>query len=428
MDDLKIPSSDHRRIVVVGGGFAGLKLVKKLRNKAYQVVLLDKHNYHQFQPLIYQVATAGIESSAVSFPFRKIFQKAKNVYFRHTEVLSFDSTAKLLYTSHGALRYDKLVIATGTIPNFFGNQQIKDNSLVLKSLPDSLFMRNQLLKNIELCETSPSESERKSLLSVVIAGGGPTGVEVAGTLAEMKKRILPKDYPDMKFEEMQIYLVENADRLLNTFSTKSSAKAKQYLEQLGVQVLLEKKVISYDGNEVTVEGHENIATRNFLWTAGVCGRPPLGFDNSSIGRGVRLRVNRYNEVEGYQEIYAIGDIALISGDSKYPNGHPQLAQVAIQQADNLRKNLKRASKGRVLKPFEYKDLGIMATVGRNLAVVELPFIKLYGITAWFIWMFVHLMAILGVKNKLIVLINWVYYYFTFDQSLRMIVKQERELG
>ncbi|MDR2037904.1 MAG: NAD(P)/FAD-dependent oxidoreductase [Bacteroidales bacterium] len=426
MNELNIPETKNPRIVVIGGGFAGLKLAKHLRKKPYEVVLIDKHNYHQFQPLIYQLATAGIEPSSISFPFRKIFQRSKNIHYRQTIVDSIDPEKNIITTSAGKLSYDYLVLATGTISNYFGNDDVKKNSLILKSVPDALYMRNQLLRNIELFSTSGDPEEKERLLNVAIAGGGPSGVEVAGTLAEMKKKIFPKDYPDTDFSKMRICLVEAADRLLNTFSQKSSEKAKKYLEKLGVDVMLNTKVLGYDGKTVSLSTGE-LPTYNFLWAAGVRGKFPPGLNPDIVTRGNRLKVDRYNIVEGYGNIYAIGDVSSVTNDPKYPNGHPQLAQVAIQQGKNVAGNWERARKKRPLKEFEYHDLGIMATIGRNLAVVELPFMKIYGIIAWFMWMFVHLMAILGVKNKFFIFIDWVHSYFTFNPSSRLIIKQEREM-
>lgn len=424
MDDLNITQTNVPRIVIVGGGFAGLRLASLLRKGNFQIVLIDKHNYHQFQPLIYQVATAGLEPSAISFPFRKIFQKAKNVHFRQTEVLAINPAMRSITTSFGDLSYDRLVIATGAISNFFGNDVVKEHSMVLKSVPDSLYMRNHLLRNFEKTVFTTDEQEVKSLLNVVITGGGPTGVEVAGAIAEMKNRILAKDYPDKDFSAMNIYLIEASGRLLGTFSEKSSARAKKYLENLGVKVLLNTKVNGYNGEVVAIDGAESIPTYNFLWTAGMKGKFPTGLVEQTITKGNRIKVNKYNQVEGYNDIYALGDVACITDDDKYPKGHPQLAQVAIQQAQNLARNIKHA--GKPLRPFVYRDYGIMATMGRNAAVVELHWIKFYGFFAWLVWMFVHLMAILGVKNRLMIFINWVYHYLTFDQSLRLIINQDKD--
>ena len=426
MMDLNIPRNHQPRIVIIGGGFAGLKLATLLRRKDYQIVLIDKHNYHQFLPLIYQVATGGLEPSAISFPFRKLFQKAKNVYFRQTEVINIDPGKRIVTTKLGTLSYERLIIATGTVSNFFGNNVVQQNSQVMKSVPDALYLRNELLKNFEKAETAETPELAQSLLNVVITGGGPTGVELAGAIAEMKNRILPKDYPERDFSIMNIYLVEAAQKLLGPFSEKSSAKAKKYLEKLGVKVLLNAKVNGYEDNIAKIEGVDDIPTSNFLWTAGVKGKIPIGLAEDSIVKGNRIKVNHFNQLIGYNDIYAIGDVAFIEGDEKYPKGHPQLAQVAIQQAKNLASNFKLGAKNKPLKPFDYRDLGIMATIGRNKAVVELHWFKFGGFFAWMVWMFVHLMSILGVKNKIMIFINWVYHYFTFDQSLRLIIKQEKE--
>lgn len=416
-----IPDTPGKRIVIVGGGFAGLKLAKSLRKSPFQVVLLDKNNYHQFQPLFYQVATAGLEPSAISFPLRKVFQEQKDIHFRVATLESVDTAHQTIKTDIGKLRYDYLVLAHGARTNFFGNQNLRTHAIPMKSLTQAISLRNTIIHNFERAVNESDPEKAAHLLNVVIVGGGPTGVELAGALAEMKKYILPKDYPELDFSNMQIHLLEASAKVLNGYSEKSSAKGKEYLEKLGVHIWLNTFVDDYDGHEVQLAGGKKLYTETLIWAAGVRGNEVSGFSPEVFGRGSRLLVDEFNRVKGYGNVFCIGDLALMqTGD--YPQGHPQVASVAIQQASLLKKNLLRLEKNELLKPFRYFDKGSLATIGRNLAVADLPGFRFQGFFAWVLWLFVHLMEILGVKNKLFVFINWAWSYFTYDQSLRLLIK------
>ncbi len=414
----------RKKIVIVGAGFAGLRLARKLRKSELEVWLIDKNNYHQFPPLFYQVATSGLEPSSIVFPLRKVFQKQKNIHIRITEVNEIKPEENRIVTSIGDMAYDYLVIATGADTNFFGNQQIEEHALPMKSVGEALHLRNTILQNIENALVA-NETDKTALLNVVVVGGGPTGVEVSGALAEMKTNILPKDYPEMNFKDMNIYLVEMGGKTLSAMSEAASKKSRQYLEQLGVKVLTNTQVLSYDGQSVALSDGKRIETKNFIWAAGVKANLIKGLPSEAITRGQRLTVDRFNKVQGTKNIYALGDLSFMSTE-KFPNGHPQVATVANEQADYFYKNLIRLEKKQNPLPFEYSDKGSMATVGRHLAVVDLPFIKFQGFLAWLFWMFLHLMLILGVKNKLFVFINWMFKYFTFDQSLRLILKPHKK--
>lgn len=409
-----------KKLVIIGAGFAGLRLAKALKNQELEIWLVDKNNYHQFPPLLYQIATAGLEPSSIAFPLRKVFQSKKNVHIRCAEVTSVDTTNKTVITSIGSLPYHYLVIATGATTNFFGNNMIEQNALPMKSVSEALYIRNRILENFEEALIT-TDSERKALLNIVIVGGGPTGVEVSGALAEMKRHILPKDYPEIDFKLMNIYLVEAGAKTLAAFSEEASKKSKEYLEKLGVIVHTSTQVMSYNGREVELSTGKTILTRNLIWAAGIKGNNLGGLPPTTVARGNRITVNHFNQVTGFDNIFAIGDIAYMVTD-KYPNGHPQVANVANTHADALKKNLMLLIEGKPMKPYEYKDKGSMATVGRGLAVVDLPYAKFQGFFAWLFWMFLHLMLILGVKNKLFVFVNWVWSYFSFDQSLRLIIK------
>jgi NADH dehydrogenase len=418
---LNIPDTQQKRILIAGGGFAGLKLATKLVGSNFQVVLIDKNNFHQFQPLFYQVATAGLEPSAISFPLRKIFQHSKNVFIRVAEITGINTNSKEVTTNLGSVGYDILVMAMGVDTNFFGMQHIAKNAIPMKSVSEALRLRNTILQNFEDALIEPDAEKQKALLNVVVVGGGPTGVEVSGTLAEMKKFILPKDYPELDFNKMNIYLLEAGSRVLGGMAEHSAAKAEQYLKNLGVNVLCNAQVNDYDGLMVKIQNDVQIPAKTLVWAAGVAGIKTAGLDEALYTKGNRIKVNSYNQVEGFTDVYALGDIAyMCEGD--YPNGHPQMAQPAIQQAKLLAMNLKRQIKNEPMKPYSYFNKGAMATIGRNQAVVELPFVKFYGFFAWLTWMFVHLMAIVGVKNRLLVFINWFWNYITYDQSLRLIIK------
>jgi NADH dehydrogenase len=416
-----LPETNQKRIVIIGGGFGGLKLARKLSNTNYQVVLIDKNNYHQFQPLFYQVATAGLEPSSISFPFRKIFQKSINVLIRVAEIIRIVPEKNQLESNIGLIQYDYLVIAIGADTNFFGNKQIMEHAIPMKSVSEALALRNTILQNYENAVLVDNDADREGLMNVVVVGGGPTGVEVSGTLAEMKNLVLPKDYPELDFKMMQVYLLEGSPKVLGSFSEHASLKAKEYLLKLGVNVKCNARVKDYDGKNISLEDGSTIRTNTLVWAAGIIGNKLEGLNEQVIGKGNRITVDRYNKVTDYTNIYAIGDVAYMTEEA-YPHGHPQVAQVAIQQGDLLAKNFNLMAANKPLKPFIYKDLGSMATIGRNKAVADLGKIKFQGFFAWLVWMFVHLMSIVGIKNRVLIFINWAWNYITFDQSLRLILK------
>ena len=417
-----IPITSQKRVVIVGAGFGGLELAQQLADHSdFQIILIDKNNYHQFQPLFYQVAMAGLEPSSIAFPLRKVFQNSKNVHIRVTEVSRVNTEKNKIETGIGEIEYDYLVLAMGTTTNFYGMKNIIDNALPMKSVAEALALRNQILQNFEDALTTETLEDKQGLMNSVIVGGGPTGVEIAGTLAEMKRQILPKDYPELNFDSMQIYLYESSTEVLEVMSDEASAKAKEYLTDLGVNLRLGMRITDFDGKYASTNTGDRLRTNNLIWAAGVKANSIEGLPETIIARGGRIKVNSFNQIEGFTNCFAIGDLALMT-EEKYPNGHPQLAQPAIQQGKLLAKNLIRLERKNIVKPFVYNDLGSMATVGRNLAVVDLPFWKFQGFLAWLTWMFVHLMAIVGVKNKLLIFINWLWNYVTYDQSLRLIIK------
>lgn len=416
-----LPKSDKKRVVIVGGGFGGLRLANRLRHSDFQVVLVDRNNYHQFPPLIYQIASAGIEPSSISFPFRKIFQRRKNFFYRMAEVRSIFPKHKIIQTSIGKVHYDYLVLAAGSTTNFFGNKHVEEEAMPMKNVSEAMGLRNALLDNFERALTCAGEQERRELFNVVIVGGGASGVEIAGALSEMKNFVLPKDYPDLPSNLMHIYLVEAGDRLLSSMSPESSAKVERYLRSMGVDVQFGKMVVDYQNHRVMMKDGSSIPTRTFIWVSGVAAQPVGNLPESLLGRGRRIKVDAYNRVEGLDGVFCIGDQCIMTADAAYPGGHPQLAQVAIQQGTLLARNLVRLESGEELVPFRYKNLGTMATVGRNRAVAEFKEVKFGGFFAWFLWLAVHLRSILGVRNKLVVLFNWVWNYFSYSQSLRMIV-------
>lgn len=418
---LNIPDTGKKRIVVVGCGFAGLTLARKLKNSGYQLVIIDKHNYHQFPPLFYQVASAGLDESSILFPLRKIFQNYSDYHIRKSEVKAIDHTNKKLLTSGGTIRFDFLVLAHGATNSFFGSTQMQQHSKAMKTIAEVIDLRNNLLMNLESAITAVDESEREKRLNIVIIGGGPSGVEIAGALAEMNKHIIPKDYPELRTNGPRIFLIEAADRLLNMMSERSSAKALEFLEKSGVRVMTMTKAVGCDEESVFLDSGNIIKTRMIIWTAGIKGNLIDGLNNEVYTRSGRIIVDRQNQIMGYKDIFAVGDIAWMA-EEKYPKGHPQVAQVAIQQAKLLAKNLKCRITGRTEKEFYYRDLGTMATIGRHLAVVELPFVHFQGIFGWYVWMFIHLMSIVGVRNRLIIFFNWAWKYFTYDQSTRLILR------
>jgi NADH:ubiquinone reductase (H+-translocating) len=415
-----------QRIIILGAGFAGLKLAKELsNNSSYEVLLFDKFNHHQFQPLFYQVATAGLDASNISFPLRKIFQDTPNVSIRLAHVNTIDTASKKITTSIGSFSYDYLVIATGADTNFFGNVEMASNALPMKSTVDALKLRNHLLQNFEKALAINDANEQQAYMNICIVGGGPTGVELSGAIAEMKKYILPKDFPELEFKKMQICLFEGSVTTLEVMSEQSQMQSMQYLKELGVTLKTSTKVVSYDGINLVTNSNEVIPTKTVIWAAGVKGNVPNGIDTKLIGRGNRILVDTTCAVLGYDDVFAIGDIAFMQC-SESPNGHPQVAPVAQQQAALLAYNfIQRTKKNFSLETFSYNDKGSMATVGRNKAVVDIPNPKLHvgGFMAWLIWMGLHLFLILGVKNKLFIFLNWLYNYFTYDQSLRLMFKR-----
>lgn len=416
-----IPESNLPRVVIIGGGFAGLKIASGLKNSPYQVVLLDKNNFHQFQPLFYQVATAGLEPSAIAFPFRKIFQHYKNFHFRETLVKSIDTNQQILECSIGKIHYDYLVMATGTDTNFYKIESIQENGLPMKSVSEALKLRNVILENFEYALVSDNSDETSKNLDIVIVGGGPTGVELAGALADLRNDVLPKDYPEIDFTKMNIRLIESGPSLLGAMSNKASRLSAKYLKQLKVDVQCGISVKTFTNHEVVLSDGNTIKAKTLIWAAGVTANTINGLPTEVYGPGNRLKVNQHNQVEGYHNIFSIGDSSLMI-DELNPKGHPQVAQVAIQQANLLTKNLLLLKKGQAMRAFKYKNKGSMATIGRNLAVVDLPFWSFGGFFAWLIWMFVHLMSIVGVKNRFFIFINWTLNYFTRDQSLRLIIR------
>ena len=419
---MNIPRSSFPRIVIIGGGFAGISLAKKLRNKKVQVVLLDKHNYHNFQPLMYQVATGGLEPDSIAYPIRKIVQEYKDFYFRLAEVREIDAENNTIYADIGELKFDYLVIATGSKTNYFGNKEIERNSMAMKTIPQSLNIRSLILENFEQALLTNDIDERHSLMNFVLVGGGPTGVELAGALAEMKKAILPKDYPDLDVRKMEINLIQSGDRILNTMSENASEKAEKFLLDLGVSVWKNVRVTGYEGKTVTTNSDLSFDSATVIWTAGVQGALPHGLKSDSFIKNVdRIKVNQFNQVEGYDNLFAIGDIAVMTSE-EYPQGHPMMAQPAMQQGRLLAENVIRLLDKKEMKPFVYKDKGSMATIGRNKAVVDLPKFKFSGVFAWFVWMFVHLFSLIGFKNKAVVFLNWVYNYIRFDREARLIMR------
>ena len=421
---INIQRNQKKRVVIVGGGLGGLRLAEDLYGSGMQVVLIDKNNFHQFPPLIYQIASAGIDPSSISFPFRQIFLKRKDFYFRMAEARMVDTEKKILQTSIGKIDYDYLVLAAGATTNFFGNKNIEEWAIPMKTVPEAMGLRNALLSNFERALTCATEEERQELLNVVIVGGGATGVEIAGALSEMKRYVIPYDYPDMDSSLMHIYLIEAGDRLLAGMSQDSSKKAYDFLKSMGVDIQFGKMVTDYRDHKVIMKDGTEIPTRTFLWVSGIRANAMPGISEDHLGRGFRFKVDQFNRIPGLNDVFAIGDQCLQTTDPAYPNGHPQVAQVAIQQAKNLAKNIKRINEGHAddnsLTPFKYNNLGSMATIGRNKAVVEIGKFHSQGFFAWILWLVVHLRSILGVKNKMMVLLNWLWKYVSYNDSIRMI--------
>lgn len=409
----------NKHIIILGAGFAGLDLAKRLRHSKYEITLIDQYNFHQFQPLFYQVATARLEPSSISFPLRKVFQKNKCVHVRLAKVNSVDMQAKKVLTSEGDFAYDYLVIATGCTTNYFGNRNIEQHAFPMKSTTEAITLRNRILLNFEDA-LSAKEEELPAIMNIVVVGGGPTGVELSGSLAELKRNILPKDYPDMDFSKLNVYLIEAGPATLGPMSKASQQKSQEYLEKMGVHVWTNALVEDYDGKMVRLKDGRTIPTHTLIWAAGVSGNVPEGIAQDKVVRGNRIKVDQYNRVEGWDDVFAIGDVCYMETPA-FPRGHAQLANVANAQAKNTADNFKRLIRDQSLKPFVYKNPGTMATVGKRKAVVDLPHFSFQGRMAWFVWMFLHLMLILNVKNKLIIFINWAISYFTNDTTLRLIL-------
>lgn len=409
-----------KRLVIIGGGFAGLELAKKIDKKQYQVILIDKNNYYQFQPLFYQVATGGLEPSSISYPHRKNFQKNKNFHFRMCEALNVDPENKVVQTNIGDITYDYLVISTGCDTNYFGNDSLRESTFALKSVSESLLLRNRILLSFEEALSTDNDEELKEILSFTIVGGGATGVELAGALADMKKSILPKDYPEIDFTKMEIHLVDASPRLLFAMSEQASEKAADTLKNRGVIIHQDISVKSYDRPFVELSDGTNIRTRNVLWVAGVKPNSLKGLAETAYNRG-RLAVNEYNQVQGYDNIFAIGDTSLLISE-KSPKGHPQVAQVALQMAKRLAKNLNSTTDSNNWEKFTYIDKGSLATIGRNAAVADLGKFRFGGWFAWWLWLWVHILSIVGMRNKVSVFIDWIWSYLNYDVSLRLFIK------
>ncbi|KPH12546.1 NAD(P)/FAD-dependent oxidoreductase [Chryseobacterium sp. ERMR1:04] len=407
----------REKIIIIGGGFAGLQLAKTLNNKNKKVIVLDKVNHHMFQPLFYQVACGRIEPSNISFPFRKIFQQSRNIQFRLTEVREIDAANNKVITDEAEFTYDKLVIATGCKTNFFGNKDLEGRAFGMKNTQEAIGIRNHVLMTFEKLIIEKSRSDDGNW-NIVIVGSGPTGVELAGAFAEMKKEILPRDYPNMSFENLKIILISSTEKPLAVMSVEAQTQSEKYLKELGVTFLSDEYVTEYDGDKVIMKSGKEIPSNNVIWAAGVTGNVVDGFPQDKLNRN-RYIVDRFNKIKGYDNIYAIGDISYME-TPKYVQGHPQVANVAINQAKNLGKNLLKKSSDE-WQEFEYEDRGSLATIGKHRAVVDLPFIKFQGFFAWYFWMFLHLMLILSVRNKLAVFFNWMWSYFNKDSSLRLII-------
>lgn len=409
------------RIVIIGSGFGGICLAKHLRKLPVEVLLIDRHNYHTFQPLLYQVATGGLEPDSIAYPVRRIFRKSKNFFFRMADVSSVEPSIKVLRTSVGEISYDYLVIATGSTANYYQLEQVKDKMFTMKSVPDALNIRSFLMQNLEQALLIKDPVDLEKTINIAIVGAGPTGVELAGALAEMKRYVLPKDFPELDLKRMHIYLFEAAPQMLSALYKGASKAAEHYLEKLGVNVMLNSKIISYDGHKLMLDGGHEFITRTVIWTAGVKGSPISGLPAECLLTGNRIAVNEYNLVKGSTDIYAIGDVSAFINESQ-PKGLPMLAPVAIQHGKNLARNFRRMLEGKEMKPFRFIDKGTMATIGRRKAVVDLPGLKFKGTFAWFVWMFVHIMSLVGFRNKLVTFIGWSMNYINYDRPLGLIIR------
>ena len=411
----------NKRIVVVGAGFGGIELVKSLNKKKFDILLIDRNNYHNFQPLLYQVATGGLEPDSIAYPVRRIFRKYDHVNFKMAEVKHVDSDNGILKTSIGDITFDYLVVATGSMTNFFNFDSVKDSLFNLKSIPDALNLRSFLFQNLERAFAKKENAELEEMINVAIVGGGPAGIELAGALAEMKKYMLPKDFPGLDLSKMHINLYEAAPKLLSAVSDEASVKALDFLKQLGVNVFLDAKVSNYDGKVVQLGDGTTFLTDTLVWAAGVKGAPIAGLSQDFITKGNRIKVNEFNQILGTKNCFAIGDVAAYESE-KNPRGLPMLAPVAQQQGSVLAKNLIHLVLGKEMTPFSYKNKGVMATIGRNRAVVDLPNYKFQGVFAWFVWMFVHIFSLVGFRNKSVAFIDWFSNYLNYDRPLGLIIR------
>lgn len=419
--------SGRPRVVIVGGGFGGVELAKRLKRSPVDVLMIDRHNYHTFQPLLYQVATGAIEAETIAFPIRKIFQRQKNYSFLLAEVVKINPVTNTVQTNVGEVQYDFLVLATGAATNFFGNKQLEHFTMGMKTVPEALNLRSMIFESLEAANIEKDPGEKEELMTFVIVGGGPTGVELAGALAELKSHILTKDYPGLERDCMRVFMVESKPKLLGGMSDEASSKAKEFLEKMGVKIYNGVRVSSFDGELLTINNGTTIRTRNVLWAAGVTGEVPEGIATETIKPGNRIETDDINKVKGYQNIFAIGDVSnFVSANT--PNGLPGVAQVAIQQGKHLAGNITAIVEGKPTEPFEYNDKGSMATIGKNKAVADLGKIKLHGFIAWFIWCFIHLWSLVGFSNRVIIFMSWLGKYFSHDTSQRLILRPfNREL-
>ena len=414
------------RIIVIGGGFGGLEVIKGLEGLHAQVVLFDKYNHHTFQPLLYQVATSGLETNSIVAPFRKLFGNQSDFYFRLGEVKNIKPEENYIETSIGGVKYDYLVIASGATTNFYGMTEVEKNASSMKTIVDATKLRNKIIRQLEYALLTSDEEVMNSLMDFVIVGGGPTGVELAGALTELKKNVFPKDYKELDMRQMDIHLVEASPRLLNGMSEQAGKKALEFLEEMGIKVHLNTAVKSYDGYEVVLSGGDKLISRSLIWAAGVKGNPIAGLNAEVVTKGNRIQVDEFNRVKGYENIFAIGDVAAMEGDERFPKGHPQMAPPAQQQGKLVAKNIQNIIHKKPLKPFRYFDKGSMATIGRHKAVVDMKGIRFQGFFAWYVWMFVHLMSIVGFRNRVFIFLSWMWNYFSYDKSNRLIIGRNEE--
>lgn len=409
------------RVVIIGGGFAGLQLAKKLKNAPVDILMLDKHNYHTFQPLLYQVAMGAIAADSIVFPIRRIFTYQNNFRFNLAYVETINAEKNTVTTNIGDIHYDYLVIATGSDTNFFGNKELESCVMPMKNMPEALNLRGLTLQHLEKALVTKDKEEKDALMTFVVVGGGPTGVELSGALAEMRHLILDKDYHGLSKYDMKVYLVEGKDRLLAAMSSGASTKAKEFLTAGEVTIYNSVHVESYDGLTLKIDDGTTIKTRNVFWAAGVMGEYPEGMANATFTRGSRIQTDEINRVKGYQNVFAIGDVAAIISE-EYPNGHPGVAPVAMQQGKHLAKNLMHIINGEPTEPFKYHDKGTMGTIGRNKAVADIGKLHFQGFFAWLLWGFVHIMSLAGFANKTSVFLTWAINYFTKNSDNRLIIR------